>query len=88
MGEKFPATTVGTDPKTDLAIIKIKGEGEGLSAVPWGNYEKLRVGDVVLAMGSPFGLKSSVSLGIISALGRGSVGITEYEDFHSDRRSN
>ena len=80
-GREFPATTVGTDPKTDLAVIKIKGEDEGLSAVPWGSYQNLRVGDVVLAMGSPFGLKSSVSLGIISALGRGSVGITEYEDF-------
>ena len=80
-GREFPATTVGTDPKTDLAIIKIKGEGAELSALQWGNYESLRVGDVVLALGSPFGLKSSVSFGIISALGRGSVGITEYEDF-------
>ena len=80
-GKELPATVVGTDPKTDLAVIKIKGAGEGLSALRWGQYEKLRVGDVVLALGSPFGLKSSVSLGIISALGRGSVGITEYEDF-------
>ncbi len=80
-GREFPATTVGTDPKTDLAIIKIKGEGAELSAIQWGDYESLRVGDVVLALGSPFGLKSSVSFGIISALGRGSVGITEYEDF-------
>ncbi|MCA9472374.1 MAG: Do family serine endopeptidase [Nitrospirales bacterium] len=80
-GREFPATTVGTDPKTDLAVIKIKGEDANLTAMPWGNYENLRVGDVVLALGSPFGLKSSVSLGIISALGRGSVGITEYEDF-------
>ncbi len=80
-GREFSATTVGTDPKTDLAIIKIKGEGAGLSALQWGDYESLRVGDVVLALGSPFGLKSSVSFGIISALGRGSVGITEYEDF-------
>ena len=80
-GREFPATTVGTDPKTDLAVIKIKGDNANLTAMPWGNYESLRVGDVVLALGSPFGLKSSVSLGIISALGRGSVGITEYEDF-------
>ncbi|GJL55452.1 MAG: MucD protein [Nitrospirales bacterium] len=80
-GREFPATTVGTDPKTDLAVIKIKGEGANLTAMPWGTYDNLRVGDVVLALGSPFGLKSSVSFGIISALGRGSVGITEYEDF-------
>ncbi len=80
-GREFPATTVGTDPKTDLAVIKIEGDGANLTAMPWGNYDNLRVGDVVLALGSPFGLKSSVSFGIISALGRGSVGITEYEDF-------
>ena len=80
-GREYQATTVGTDPKTDLAVIKIKAEGEQLPSIPWGTYEKLRVGDVVLAVGSPFGLKSSVSFGIISALGRGSVGITEYEDF-------
>lgn len=80
-GKELQATVVGMDPKTDLAVIKVKTEGEVLPALPWGEYEKLRVGDVVLAVGSPFGLKSSVSFGIISALGRGSVGITEYEDF-------
>ncbi len=80
-GRELPATVVGTDPKTDLAVIKVKSENEQLPSIPWGTYDSLRVGDVVLALGSPFGLKSSVSLGIISALGRGSVGITEYEDF-------
>lgn len=80
-GREIPATVVGTDPKTDLAVIKVKLEDEELIAIPWGTYDTLRVGDVVLALGSPFGLKSSVSFGIISALGRGSVGITEYEDF-------
>lgn len=80
-GREVPATIVGTDPKTDLAVIKVKVENEQLPSVAWGNYDTLRVGDVVLAVGSPFGLKSSVSFGIISALGRGSVGITEYEDF-------
>ena len=80
-GREIPATVVGTDPKTDLAVIKVKVENEQLPSVSWGNYDTLRVGDVVLAVGSPFGLKSSVSFGIISALGRGSVGITEYEDF-------
>ncbi len=80
-GREVPATVVGTDPKTDLAVIKVKLENEQLPFIPWGTYDNLRVGDVVLALGSPFGLKSSVSFGIISALGRGSVGITEYEDF-------
>ncbi len=80
-GREVPATIVGTDPKTDLAVIKVKDENEQFPSIPWGSYDTLRVGDVVLALGSPFGLKSSVSFGIISALGRGSVGITEYEDF-------
>jgi len=80
-GREIPATIVGTDPKTDLAVIKVKIENEQLPSITWGSYDSLRVGDVVLALGSPFGLKSSVSLGIISALGRGGVGITEYEDF-------
>ncbi|MGQ0667737.1 MAG: Do family serine endopeptidase [Nitrospiraceae bacterium] len=76
---EFPATIVGTDPKTDLAVIKI--EAKDLPALKWAEYEKLQVGDLVLAVGSPFGLSSTVTLGIISALGRGNVGIADYEDF-------
>jgi serine protease Do len=76
---EFPAKVVGADPKTDLAVIKI--EVEGLPALKWAEYEKLQVGDLVLAVGSPFGLSSTVTLGIISALGRGNVGIADYEDF-------
>ncbi len=78
-GKEFPADIIGTDPKTDLAVIKI--EGNGLPFISWSVTEASRVGDVVLAVGSPFGLKSSVTMGIISAVGRGNVGITEYEDF-------
>ncbi|RMH03509.1 MAG: serine protease, partial [Nitrospirae bacterium] len=78
-GQEFPAKIVGTDPKTDLAVIKI--EAENLPFISWSADEKIHVGDIVLAIGSPFGLKSSVTMGIISALGRGNVGITEYEDF-------
>ncbi len=78
-GKEFDAKVVGSDPKTDLAVIKI--EGENLPFIPWSAHETIRVGDLVLAVGSPFGLKSSVTMGIISALGRGNVGITEYEDF-------
>lgn len=80
-GREMSATVVGTDPKTDLAVIKVKVENGPIPSVTWGEYDSLRVGDVVLALGSPFGLRNTVSLGIISALGRGSVGITEYEDF-------
>lgn len=76
---EFSAKTVGTDPKTDLAVIKI--DAKDLPSLKWAEYEKLQVGDLVLAVGSPFGLSSTVTLGIISALGRGNVGIADYEDF-------
>ncbi len=76
---EFPAKVVGTDPKTDLAVVKI--EAKDLPALKWADYDKLQVGDLVLAIGSPFGLSSTVTLGIISALGRGNVGIADYEDF-------
>jgi serine protease Do len=76
---EFSAKVVGADPKTDLAVVKI--EAKGLPALKWAEYEKLQVGDLVLAVGSPFGLSSTVTLGIISALGRGNVGIADYEDF-------
>jgi serine protease Do len=76
---EFSAKIIGTDPKTDLAVIKI--EVKDLPALKWAEYEKLQVGDLVLAIGSPFGLSSTVTLGIISALGRGNVGIADYEDF-------
>ena len=76
---EFPAKVIGADPKTDLAVIKI--EAKDLPALRWAEYEKLQVGDLVLAIGSPFGLSSTVTLGIISALGRGNVGIADYEDF-------
>ena len=76
---EYPAKVVGADPKTDLAVIKI--DAENLPSLTWADYDKLQVGDLVLAVGSPFGLTSSVTLGIISALGRGNVGIADYEDF-------
>ena len=73
---EFSAKVVGTDPKTDLAVVKI--EAKDLPSLRWAEYEKLQVGDLVLAVGSPFGLSSTVTLGIISALGRGNVGIADY----------
>lgn len=78
-GREFSARVIGTDPKTDLAVIKI--DGADLPFISWSSDEEIKVGDLVLAVGSPFGLKASVTMGIISALGRGNVGITEYEDF-------
>ena len=76
---EFQGTIVGADPKTDLAVVKI--EGRNLPTVPWGDASKLQVGEYVLAVGNPFGLNSTVTLGIVSALGRGRMGITQYEDF-------
>ncbi len=76
---EFKGTIVGTDPKTDLAVVKINATH--LSAVSWGDASVLQVGEYVLAVGNPFGLNSTVTLGIVSAVGRGHMGITQYEDF-------
>jgi serine protease Do len=75
---KFEARVIGKDPQTDLALIKI--EAKGLTAITLADSEQLEVGDVVLAIGNPFDLGQSVSLGIISALGRG-LNVADYEDF-------
>ena len=76
---EFKGRIIGTDPKTDLAVVKI--DGQNLPTVAWGDASKLQVGEYVLAVGNPFGLNSTVTLGIVSALGRGRMGITQYEDF-------
>ena len=67
-GRKFPAKVVGKDARTDLALLKI--EANGLSVLPLGDSDKLEVGELVLAIGNPFGLDHSVSLGIVSRKGR------------------
>lgn len=81
LGDKrdFKATLIGADPKTDLAVIKI--EARGLPALPWGDANKLKVGELVFAIGNPFGLNQTVTMGVISAVGRANVGIADYEDF-------
>jgi serine protease Do len=78
-GRVFPATIVGTDPKSDVAIIKISKTG--LPAIKVGDSSKLRIGSFVLAVGNPFGLEQTVTMGIVSALGRSGLGITDYENF-------
>jgi serine protease Do len=75
----FNAEVIGVDTKTDLAVVRIKSEN--LPFISWGNSDHLRVGDFVLAVGNPFGLSHTVTMGIISAVGRANVGIAEYEDF-------
>lgn len=78
-GRSFQAKLVGSDPATDIALIKIPAEQ--LSALPLANSDKLRVGDFVVAIGNPFGLGQTVTSGIVSALGRSGLGIEGYENF-------
>ena len=73
------ATIVGVDPATDLALLKI--DAGRLPTIPWGDSDQLKVAEWVLAIGNPFQLNQTVTLGIVSALGRANVGISAYEDF-------
>ncbi len=75
----FKGAIVGADPKTDVAILKI--DADNLLPLTWGDSDKLQVGEFVLAIGSPYGLNNTVTMGIISAVGRANVGIADYEDF-------
>jgi serine protease DegQ len=78
-GKKLSAHTVGSDPETDLAVLQV--QGKGLPAITFGNDGGLRVGDVVLAIGNPFGVGQTVTMGIVSALGRSQLGINTFENF-------
>lgn len=78
-GEKYKTKILGTDSKTDLALLKIKPKGK-LSKVTFGDSDKLRIGDWVLAIGNPFGLGHTVTAGIVSAKGR-IIGFGDYDDF-------
>lgn len=78
-GREFTAKTVGTDPPTDVAVIKI--DAESLPVLSLGDSDRIEVGEWVLALGNPFGLSHTLTAGIVSAKGRSSVGITDYEDF-------
>ncbi|MBI5867232.1 MAG: DegQ family serine endoprotease [candidate division Zixibacteria bacterium] len=78
-GRKFTAKLLGTDPATDVAVLKIKADS--LPVIPMGNSDSARIGDVVLAIGNPFGIGQTVTMGIISATGRSDVGIVDYENF-------
>ena len=79
-GRRYPARVVGTDPDTDLAVLRVKADGK-LPAITFAPTESLRVGDVVLAIGNPFGFGQTVTHGIVSALGRKRLNINTYENF-------
>ena len=76
---KVPARVVGTDPETDLAVLKI--EMGNLPSITFARSEQVRVGDIVLAIGNPFGVGQTVTQGIVSGLGRSHLGITTFENF-------
>ena len=78
-GRQFTGKVIGQDDKTDVAVIKINATN--LMPIELGDSDAMQVGEWVLAVGSPFGLEQTVTAGIISAKGRGNVGITDYEDF-------
>jgi serine protease DegQ len=78
-GKTYKAKVVGSDPESDLAILQIKAEK--LPAITFGQMENLGVGDVVLAIGNPFGVGQTVTMGIVSALGRSHLGINTFENF-------
>ncbi len=76
---EFKAQVIGTDPKTDIAVLKLTGEK--FDAITLGDSQKVQVGDYALAIGDPFGVGQTVTMGIVSAKGRGNLGIEDYEDF-------
>jgi len=78
---EYEAEVVGTDPKSDLAVLKLKGDTTRLVPMQLGDSSRLRLGDVVLAVGNPFGVGQTVTMGIVSAKGRANMGIVDYEDF-------
>ncbi len=80
-GTDLKAKVIGTDPKADLAVIQLEGKVPMLKPLTFGDSASLRLGEVVLAVGDPFGVGKSVTMGIVSAKGRGGMGIEEYEDF-------
>ncbi len=77
--QNFKGKIIGSDPKTDMAVIKISIQN--LPTIKWGNSDNIQVGEFVLAFGNPYSLSNTVTMGIVSAVGRANVGIADYEDF-------
>jgi serine protease Do len=78
-GRTLDAKLVGADPKTDVAVLRV--DAKNLPPIEIADSSKLRIGDVVLAIGNPFGIGQTVTMGIVSAVGRANMGITDYDDF-------
>jgi serine protease Do len=78
---ELTAKLVGADPKSDLAVLRLTESAKDLKPLVFGDSDKLRLGEVVLAVGNPFGVGQTVTMGIVSAKGRSNVGIVDYEDF-------
>ncbi len=78
-GRNVPAKLVGADPETDLAVLRI--DLKNLPAMTFGSSENIKIGDVVLAIGNPFGVGQTVTMGIVSAVGRSHLGINTFENF-------
>jgi serine protease Do len=78
---EFTAKVLGTDAKSDVAVLKLQGDVKGLTPITIGDSSRLRLGDVVLAIGDPFGVGQTITMGIVSAKGRANMGIATYEDF-------
>jgi serine protease Do len=76
---EMKARVIGADPKTDIAVVKV--EAKNLPTLPFADSSQAQVGDIALAIGNPFGIGQTVTMGIISATGRGDLGIEDYEDF-------
>ncbi len=76
---EFTGKVIGSDSKTEISVVKI--DAKDLPTISWGDSDALEVGDIVLAVGNPFGLNQTVTMGIVSATGRENVGIADYEDF-------
>jgi serine protease Do len=76
---EFKGKVVGTDERTDLAVIKI--DAKGLPVLKFGDSNKLKTGDIVMAIGNPFGLNQTITMGIVSAVGRSNIGLADFEDF-------
>ena len=80
-GRELEVEVIGTDPASDIAVLQVKDVPDDLTAIAFGDSDSLRLGETVIAIGNPFGLSGTVTMGIISAKGRADVGILDYENF-------